>query len=269
MGMPAEKFGRIHRLRAAQLAAVIIDGRRDRGLIGDDGWLSEQGRAVKQRVEALTDDLAANPTKASSRARSTSSWPRSSRSPRCSSPLSPALTAASSRSSEPTSRRSPCRSGTGTTPGLAWIITGADSLRARLLHTASASAFARRPRSRPSTHTSASRGPIVDVALSELEADRQPLAHRYFGPELGDAHVADTDEEGGLEFSMRPDSLVRRTLAALLSATRQTTITASGIGGTDQRRVDDIDQVSAPAPVTAATASSARYPWIHPIRSGR
>jgi hypothetical protein len=30
-------------------------------LIGDDGWLSEPGRAVKQRVEALTDDLAAKP----------------------------------------------------------------------------------------------------------------------------------------------------------------------------------------------------------------
>jgi hypothetical protein len=60
MGMPAEKFGRIHHLPAAQIAGVI-DGMRDRGLIGDDGWLSEQGRAVKQRVEALTDDLAAKP----------------------------------------------------------------------------------------------------------------------------------------------------------------------------------------------------------------
>jgi hypothetical protein len=59
-GMPAEKFGRIHHLPAAQLAAVI-DGMRARGLIGDDGWLSEQGCAVKQRVEALTDDLAAKP----------------------------------------------------------------------------------------------------------------------------------------------------------------------------------------------------------------
>src|SRR3954464_3316360 len=60
MDMPAEKFGRIHHLPAAQIAAVI-DGMRDRGLIGDDGWLSEQGRAVKQRVEELTDDLAAKP----------------------------------------------------------------------------------------------------------------------------------------------------------------------------------------------------------------
>ncbi len=58
MNMPAEKFGRIHRLPAAQLATVI-DGMRDRGLIGEEGVLSEQGRAVKQRVESLTDDLAA------------------------------------------------------------------------------------------------------------------------------------------------------------------------------------------------------------------
>jgi hypothetical protein len=60
MDMPAERFGRIHHLPAAQLVAVI-EGMRDRGLIGDDGWLSEQGRAAKQRVESLTDDLAAKP----------------------------------------------------------------------------------------------------------------------------------------------------------------------------------------------------------------
>jgi hypothetical protein len=60
MDMPAEKFGRIHHLPRTQLAAVI-EGMRDRGLIGDDGWLSEAGRAVKQRVEASTDDLAAKP----------------------------------------------------------------------------------------------------------------------------------------------------------------------------------------------------------------
>ena len=60
MGMPAEKFGRIHHLPAAQLAAVI-DGMRARDLIGEDGWLTEPGRVVKQRVESRTDDLAAKP----------------------------------------------------------------------------------------------------------------------------------------------------------------------------------------------------------------
>jgi hypothetical protein len=58
--MPAEKFGRIHHLPASQIGAVL-DGMRARGLIGDDGWLTEEGRAVKQRVESLTDDLAAKP----------------------------------------------------------------------------------------------------------------------------------------------------------------------------------------------------------------
>jgi hypothetical protein len=60
MDLPPEKFGRIHHLPAAQLTAVV-EGMRRRGLIADDGWLSEAGRAVKRRVEALTDVLAARP----------------------------------------------------------------------------------------------------------------------------------------------------------------------------------------------------------------
>ena len=57
-GMPAEKFGRIHHLPAAQLNAVI-DGMRLRGLVDDDGGLTEAGRATKVRIEDLTDTLAA------------------------------------------------------------------------------------------------------------------------------------------------------------------------------------------------------------------
>ena len=57
-GMPAEKFGRVWHLPHAQLTAVV-DGMRDRGLIGADGWLTADGRATKARIEALTDDLAA------------------------------------------------------------------------------------------------------------------------------------------------------------------------------------------------------------------
>ena len=63
MDMPAEKFGRIHHLPPAQIAEVI-DGMRDRGLIGADGWLTASGRATKRRVEDLTDDLAAPPYEA-------------------------------------------------------------------------------------------------------------------------------------------------------------------------------------------------------------
>ncbi|MBE8526094.1 MarR family transcriptional regulator [Amycolatopsis sp. H6(2020)] len=60
IGMPAEKFGRVWHLPAAQLEAVI-DGMRARGLVGPDGWLTEAGRATKDRVEALTDRLAQPP----------------------------------------------------------------------------------------------------------------------------------------------------------------------------------------------------------------
>jgi hypothetical protein len=57
-GMPAEKFGRVHHLPEAQLAAVV-DGMRARGLIDDSGWLTNAGRKTKKRIESLTDDLAA------------------------------------------------------------------------------------------------------------------------------------------------------------------------------------------------------------------
>ena len=35
------------------------DAMRTRGLIGVDGWLSAAGRQLKERIEALTDELAA------------------------------------------------------------------------------------------------------------------------------------------------------------------------------------------------------------------
>ncbi|EOD67992.1 SCO6745 family protein [Amycolatopsis vancoresmycina] len=58
--LPAKDFGRVWHLPAAQLEAVI-DGMRNRGLIGPDGWLTPDGHATKERVEALTDRLAEAP----------------------------------------------------------------------------------------------------------------------------------------------------------------------------------------------------------------
>ena len=57
-GMPAEKFGRVAHLPKAQLAAVV-DRMRACGLIGADSWLTAAGRQTKERVESLTDELAA------------------------------------------------------------------------------------------------------------------------------------------------------------------------------------------------------------------
>jgi hypothetical protein len=56
--MPAAKFGRVHHLPADRLATVV-DGMRARGLIDASGWLSDADQATKERIESLTDTLAA------------------------------------------------------------------------------------------------------------------------------------------------------------------------------------------------------------------
>ncbi|ALV35210.1 salK [Streptomyces sp. CdTB01] len=57
---PPESFGRIHHLPKERLAAVM-DGLRERGLVDADGHFTDAGRATKQRIETLTDELAAPP----------------------------------------------------------------------------------------------------------------------------------------------------------------------------------------------------------------
>ena len=56
--IPAEKFGRVHHLAADRLARVV-DGMQARGLIDACGWASDAGRKTKERIESLTDNLAA------------------------------------------------------------------------------------------------------------------------------------------------------------------------------------------------------------------
>jgi hypothetical protein len=58
LGMRAEEFGRIHHLPQAQLAAVV-DGLRGRGLVDAAGGFTDAGRETSERIEALTDELAA------------------------------------------------------------------------------------------------------------------------------------------------------------------------------------------------------------------
>lgn len=60
LGMPAEKFGRIHHLPAAQLRAVV-DGLRTRGLVTPEGTFTDAGRETRARIERLTDELAVAP----------------------------------------------------------------------------------------------------------------------------------------------------------------------------------------------------------------
>jgi hypothetical protein len=57
-GMEPEKFGRIHHL-PKPLLAEVLGGLQERGLVTGTKEFTEAGRATKDRVEALTDELAA------------------------------------------------------------------------------------------------------------------------------------------------------------------------------------------------------------------
>jgi DNA-binding MarR family transcriptional regulator len=58
LGMRTGEFGRIHHLPKAQLAAVV-DGLRGRGLVDAAAGFTDAGRKTRERIEALTDELAA------------------------------------------------------------------------------------------------------------------------------------------------------------------------------------------------------------------
>ncbi|MEU0156609.1 MarR family winged helix-turn-helix transcriptional regulator [Micromonospora fulviviridis] len=58
LGMRAEEFGRTHHLPKAQLAGVV-DRLRRRGLVDAAGGFTDAGRETKERIETLTDELAA------------------------------------------------------------------------------------------------------------------------------------------------------------------------------------------------------------------
>lgn len=57
IGIPAPTFGRIHHLPSA-LLSDLIDRMKDRGLVEDEVTFTPAGRRTKDRVEALTDNLA-------------------------------------------------------------------------------------------------------------------------------------------------------------------------------------------------------------------
>ncbi len=57
LGIKVEEFDRLHHLPGEQLAAVV-DGLRDRGLVDAAGGFTDAGRQLRERIEALTDELA-------------------------------------------------------------------------------------------------------------------------------------------------------------------------------------------------------------------
>jgi nitroimidazol reductase NimA-like FMN-containing flavoprotein (pyridoxamine 5'-phosphate oxidase superfamily) len=85
-----------------------------------------------------------------------------------------------------------------------WLITGRDSLKAKLLRRAGRFALCAQTEAPPSYRYVSVEGPVVDTRAADLERDRRPMAHRYLGRELGDLYLKDQPGAGELVFSMRP-----------------------------------------------------------------
>ena len=93
--------------------------------------------------------------------------------------------------------------------GLVWTITGAESLKGRLLNAAGRSQPLRADaRRRPFYKYVSVEGPIRRRRTGRARSRPTPVGAPLPRPELGDAYLAGTDEEARLKFSMRPDSLV-------------------------------------------------------------
>jgi len=86
-----------------------------------------------------------------------------------------------------------------------WIITGASSVKGQALQKAGRFSLVAQVETPPVYQYVSVEGPIVETRAADLEGDQRPMAHRYFGAELGDAYVDGSPNEDNLVFVMQPD----------------------------------------------------------------
>jgi len=87
------------------------------------------------------------------------------------------------------------------------IVTGAESRKLALLRRVGRFTLCAQDEAPPYRYV-AVEGPVVAIEPASIEDDERPLAHRYLGPELGDAYVAATTAEpgpGNVLVRMRPE----------------------------------------------------------------
>jgi nitroimidazol reductase NimA-like FMN-containing flavoprotein (pyridoxamine 5'-phosphate oxidase superfamily) len=85
-----------------------------------------------------------------------------------------------------------------------WVLTTADSVKGRLLQAANRFSLVAQVEEPPFYKYVSVEGPIVSVRAADVEEDSRPMAHRYFGPDMGDTYV-DSTEDQALKFTMRPE----------------------------------------------------------------
>lgn len=85
-----------------------------------------------------------------------------------------------------------------------WILTTAESVKGRLLQQAQRFSLVAQDETPPFYRYVSVEGPIVSVTAADVEEDSRPMAHRYFGPDMGDTYV-ESSEDQALRFDMRPE----------------------------------------------------------------
>ncbi len=85
-----------------------------------------------------------------------------------------------------------------------WVITGRTSRKGIALDKAGRFSVVAQTEDAPYKYVSVE-GPIADVRPADREKDTRPMAHRYFGTQLGDAYVDSQSDEDAHVYMMQPE----------------------------------------------------------------
>lgn len=86
-----------------------------------------------------------------------------------------------------------------------WVLTPVTSLKGRLLDRARRFSLCAQTEEPPLYSYVSVEGPVVSVEPADTEAHSRPMAHRYFGAELGDLYVESTAGDESVKWTMRPE----------------------------------------------------------------
>ena len=86
-----------------------------------------------------------------------------------------------------------------------WIITGRNSEKGRALAAAGRFTLVAQVERPPAYRYVSVEGPVQAVADADREQHTRPMAHRYFGEQMGDLYVEAQSDDDSLVFTMRPE----------------------------------------------------------------
>jgi nitroimidazol reductase NimA-like FMN-containing flavoprotein (pyridoxamine 5'-phosphate oxidase superfamily) len=90
-------------------------------------------------------------------------------------------------------------------PGVGlWVITSRISRKGIALDKAGRFSIVAQAEEAPYYKYLSVEGPIVEVQLADREKDTRPMAHRYFGTQLGNAYIDSQSVEDAHVYMMRP-----------------------------------------------------------------